>query len=32
MWQVEYDAAVPSAPAEAAATAALARARADVGL
>lgn len=32
MWQVEYDAAVPSAPDEAAATAALARARADVGL
>lgn len=32
VWQVEYDAAVPSPHDEAAATAALARARADVGL
>jgi hypothetical protein len=32
VWQVEYDAAVPTSQAEAAATAALARARADVGL
>lgn len=31
-WQVEYDADVPSPQAEAAATAALAQARADVGL
>lgn len=31
-WQVEYDAAVPSRQDEAAATAALAHARADVGL